>query len=195
MLGAWALGLIGGRHAVGIEGGWARHRNLKGIWVPHVPFLHVGSLTGQLYLNWHSDQLFPRTPPATVSLESVAMIVQAPHAFNRPNNPHANTTSIIAPAASTVSLPFSVSLCLCGKPAPAFRPLQKLSILNPRLSTAIFRPKSSIFNKLQTLCRFQKTQLLCYQANTNSSTETPGVGGMQCWLPTQLLHGCRMNRA
>ena len=162
-----------------------------------MPFLDVGSLTGQLYLNWHFDQLFPRTPPATVSLESVAMIVQEPHAFNRPNNPRANTAPVIAPVRVHSPYPRSPQCpsAFVANPPQLFGLARAFDF---QLSTVdrYFRPKSSIFNKLQTLCRFQKTQLLCHQANTNSSTETPGVGGMQRWpLTQQHLHRCRMDRA
>src|SRR6266852_3121833 len=38
------------------------------------------------------------------------------------------------------------------------------------------RPISFITNLLRTLCRHQKSQLLCNQANPNSFCKTPGVG-------------------
>ncbi len=38
-------------------------------------------------------------------------------------------------------------------------------------------PNPQLFILLQTLCRSQKTQLLCNQANPASFAKTPGVGG------------------
>jgi hypothetical protein len=43
--------------------------------------------------------------------------------------------------------------------------------------------KSRLFISLQPLCRFQKSQLLCNQANPASFAKTPGVGG----IPGNLL--------
>jgi hypothetical protein len=48
-------------------------------------------------------------------------------------------------------LPAAVSQCLCGKP--------------------------HVLSILRTLCHSQKSQLLCNQANPDSFSETPGVGG------------------
>ena len=165
------------------------------LWCSRVRILIFDSIpkSGQLYLNWHFDHLYPRTPPATVLMESVAMIVQEPLAFNRPINPRANTAPVVTARRRRSQVAGGIT---GGKFRPLFSYAYELlfpqllsfhshlrcpivfSVFDFQLSAVnrYIRPKPSIFSKLQTLGRFQETQLLCRQANTNSFAKTPGVG-------------------
>ncbi len=56
----------------------------------------------------------------------------------------------------------------------ALRPLRLSVILRPRICHSSLNSRP--FNLLRTLCRRQKDQLLCNQANPDSFAKTPGVG-------------------